>query len=300
MPTLKAYVVNFMFIGENFTDKNGQLQMDEIVFECGKFKFTFIQDMKFAKAPAKYRGTVCQTSEVFVHDVKESDLTPVIETLEKLCWLLSFVGLCRVGCAGYEFPVETKKKFISLVAESNFHLPSLSDIGDRSYIRKFVEQVFDRYQGICNTRKLNVVFDYLIHSDRTRQPTEVKLILMFVLLENLKDTFAKEKQIPFTDGAFRKPSKLIKNRMVSVAYSFRELLMMMFAEYQMKPKLQHIVKFRNEMIHSGLSTSNTPAELEVVYAECHDLIREYIFRLLEFKGTFPTYKSRNTEFVVLQ
>jgi hypothetical protein len=54
--------------------------------------------------------------------------------------------------------------------------------------------------------------------------------------------------------------------------------------------LKRIVKLRNEIIHSGLSQRSHPQGW-VMYEKIHDLLREYILRLLGFHGTYLVYSS---------
>lgn len=100
---------------------------------------------------------------------------------------------------------------------------------------------------------------------------------MFVLLENLKHTFAIERGYPFTRGHFRDASGRTK--------SFEKLLKEMFNVVGMYPDLTKIIKLRNETIHSGMSTLNMN-EKEEIYINSHNLFREYFLRLLNYKGEY--------------
>lgn len=169
---------------------------------------------------------------------------------------------------------------------AEYFRPSI-EIKDGETIKFFIEQTYPSYVNLEKTRKLNVAFDYLIQAERYNQPTELRLIIAFTILENLKETFAQSKSIPYIKHHFRKRPKPEKGRDI---YSFNELLHMMFQDIGMENNLKEIIELRNEIIHSGVS--GKPAETQfVMYEKIHDIIREYILRLLNYHGNYLIYSS---------
>ena len=64
----------------------------------------------------------------------------------------------------------------------------------------------------------------------------------------------------------------------------------------MTPSLKPLVDLRNEVLHTGVA-SLTHAQQKIQYDAATDLIREYLLRLLGFKGNFdvsPTGGSVKT------
>jgi len=168
---------------------------------------------------------------------------------------------------------------------ADFFRPTL-DICDGASIKSFVEQTFPNFVSLEESRKLNVVIDYLLQAERQNQPTECRLIFAFVLLENLKDTYAKKRGFLYHKGYFRKD----KDKPNGEKYSFMALLDLMFREVEMKPELESVKSLRNEIIHSGLS--HLPHnEQRAMYEKIHDILREYILRLLGFHGNYCVYSS---------
>jgi hypothetical protein len=67
-------------------------------------------------------------------------------------------------------------------------------------IKSFIEQTFPAFCRLKKKRKLAAVFDYLVQAERPSQPTEIRLLLAFVTLEGLKDTYARQAGISYVKG----------------------------------------------------------------------------------------------------
>ena len=62
----------------------------------------------------------------------------------------------------------------------------------------------------------------------------------------------------------------------------------MFSQVGMSSSLNKIIRFRNELIHSGL-IAIPPNERFKLFETLMDIIREYMFRIIDFSGTFRGY-----------
>ena len=156
----------------------------------------------------------------------------------------------------------------------------------RQLVKSFIEQTYQRYCELESERKLRVIFDYLAQAEAPGQLMEVRSILSFVALENLKNTFAHSKNIVYADGAFRKPSWTQGQR--GYKYSFKELVTLMLDAVGMPHQLDAAYSLRNDLIHSGL-TALPFSKQRALYEDVHDLIREYLLRLLGYKGRYSPY-----------
>lgn len=155
---------------------------------------------------------------------------------------------------------------------------------DATTIRAFVEQSWPRFRKLKRVRQLPAVIEYMTTAEVPGQLHEVRLLLLFVALENLKSTYARAAGIPFVEGFFRKVSPKPGR------YSFKELVSKMLSDVNMKPRLQALVKLRNEIIDFGLS--HLPYSSQTHYHDrCHDLLREYILRLLGYRGQYLVYSQ---------
>lgn len=283
MPDLRAYIANCLIGGHSITKNEHSWTRDTVEFNCDGQIFVLKQmPIVITGNLADLKGRFCETSEILVKDVPPADLTMTLASIDRLCWLLSLAGLSRVIRYGYDYPDgSTHGVRHTVFGVADLFRPTL-EIRDGVVIKSFVEQTYSNFLRLETSRKLNVVIDYLLQAERQNQPTECRLIFAFVLLENLKDTYARAKQIPFVDGYFIKPS--------GKRYYFKELLQMMFREVGMRPDLKSAVTLRNEIIHSGLS-KETHQQQWAMYEKIHDLLREYILRLLGFHGAYLVYSS---------
>lgn len=171
------------------------------------------------------------------------------------------------------------------------HFRPLIEIHDGDAVKSYMEQVWTKYRKLKRARKLSEVINMLTTCELPKLPLEVRLGQIFVLLENLKSTFAKQANIPFISGFFRELSNPPKaDPKKEKKLSFKELLQRMLATEGMKPRLTRIISLRNEIIHFGLSRKPYKS-LKKNYDYCHDIVREYLLRLLGFSGEYLIYSK---------
>lgn len=284
MADLRAYVANCLAGGHTLTRDGQHVTRDKIEPSCdGK---TLIIKQRREVAIAQYRdllGTFAATTEIVIPNVAATDVDRTLAMVDRVCWLLSFAGLSRVVRYGETYPDGSRQSsHHTAFGTAEFFRPTL-DIRDGRLIQSFIEQTYPAFKRLEKRRKLPVVIDYLLQAERPSQPTECKLLFAFVLLENLKDTFARAKGIPYVKGFFRKGAgpKAAK-------YSFEELLHLMLAEVGMKRGLKRVVRLRNEIVHSGLSR-RPHSKNWAMYEKIHDILREYLLRLLGYRGQYLVY-----------
>lgn len=292
MSDIRAYVANFIGKGHEITKYKDDWLRDSLSFNCDGFIFKFIQNRVIITGKLdNIKGQFLESTEVLIKNVKKNDVRKVLSILDRICWLLSFAGLCRVLCYGHEYPDGSGlKKFSSVVGEVNYFRPSI-DICDGNQTIEYIQTCYNAYKQLERIRKLNVVIDYLVQAERPGQPTELKLIICFVVLENLKDTYARSMGIPYKKGYYRKVPKPNKG---DDHYSFEELLNLMLRQVRMKKSLKRIRDLRNEIIHSGVTRKPYSWQWKK-YEGLHDLLREYILRLMGYSGHYLTYTSESVE-----
>mgnify|MGYP005806217289 CR=1 FL=1 len=293
MADLRAYVANCLVGGHTFTRERQHVTRDTIELVCdGK---TLVLKQRPDVASGRFqalKGTFADTTQILVSDVAGSEVTKTLDIVYRVCWLLSLAGLSRVVCYGYDYPDRSgNSSRHTAFGTAEFFRPTL-EIRDGRLIKAFIEQTYPTFKRLERSRKLNVVIDYLLQAERPSQPTECKLLFAFVLLENLKDTFARSKGIPYQKGFFRKS---VGPR--SRKYSFEELLQLMFADVRMRRGLKRIVRLRNDIVHSGL-TRRPHAKNWAMYERIHDIVREYLLRVLGYRGEYLVY-SRGSNAVAM-
>lgn len=291
MPHLTAYVANCLMGGDEITHQpDGSWLRDIVRFKCAKWEFRFRQRADIAVGHIdSLKGTFCESTTVEVEDVRPNDLRKALDALDAICWLLSFASQSRVLCYGHEFPTGSGQKYCKSVAGiANYFRPPF-DLHDTAQVRAFVQDSFSAYTRLHKGRKLPAVFDYLVQAERPSQPTEIRLLLLFVTLENLKDTFARTERIPYLKGFYRKPPA--SPGKLGAKFTFEELLAQMLHAVRMRRGLRQVIALRNEIIHSGLSRQPHARQWHL-YERGQDLVREYLFRLLGYRGNYFTYASQ--------
>lgn len=288
MTDYRALIANCTVAGMEITGNEKSWVRDTINFEiCGRV-FTLKQNRQIVKGGfQKLQGEFCETSELIIKNVKEDELAELESDIRRLCWLLSFACLSNVVFYGYDYPANqnTGRRW-AVSGKLGYFRPTI-EIRDGEIVKSFIEQTFNKYKTLESSRKLNVVIHYMLLIENYKLPIEAKLALSFVLLENLKSSFAHSKNIPYIGNRFKKGENPNKK---SLNYEFRELLEMMLKEVNMNKNLDQVIKVRNEIIHSGL-TELPYDKAQKLYEDTHDLYREYLLRLLGYHGEYRIYSS---------
>lgn len=289
---LRVFVANCLMGGDEITRNSNYGIRDQVVFNCGGRSFLFRQKPEIINNQlSQFKDCFAETTEVVVTDVAVCDLQDALAMIDRICWLLSFVGTCRVMRFGYEYPNGSGLVSQQSVSGIGRLFRPVLDISDGKRVKSLIEQTYNKYTQLEQIRKLPVVIDYLAQAEVPSQPIEVKAVLAFVALESLKHTFAVEQGIRYEKGAFRKPTWVLggKNKK-SDTYTFKQLVGMMLGRVNMSHNLDASYLLRNELIHSGFSTEPFNRRREL-YEDVHDLIREYILRLLGYRGRFALYSN---------
>lgn len=298
MPSdLRAHIANCLIHGETMTRRGNSVTRDTVKFTCEGREFILTQKKEIIeKPPSHFDGHFCETTEILVPNVPKAAVPAVLEVIDRLCWLLTFACQSRVVCYGHNYPDNSEfGQRRAVVGTARFFRPVI-EIHDGAEIRDFVDQAYPSYARLERTRKLNVAIDYQLQAEREELPTECRLIFAFVLLENLKQTYAESEGIPFVKGFFR-----VGPSPKDTTITFKAMLTRMFKKVGMNindKRLQAIVDLRNHVIHSGVSVLPQPTQ-RAVYDDVQDIVREYILRLLGFKGSFSVYSTACSSIAVI-
>lgn len=292
MPDYRAFLSNCFTCGIECTDKpDGGWVRDLIRLKLGGYEMEIHQhpsviDGKFLEL----KGYFVASTEVVVRNVNPNQTKEVEGMMRDLSELLSFATMSPVRFYQYEYPDGSGLgPRWAVVGTAQWCRPTL-EIRDGKAVKNFLEQTWNQYRKLRRKRKLNVVLELVVQADTPPKPTELQLLTIFVTLENLKSTFAKAKRIPYVKSYFRKPSKPGTNPKKAARYNFEELLEVMFREVGMRTGLKRIIKLRNDIIHSAISEIPQSSQ-DKIYDKCHEIIREYLLRLLGYRGEFMSYSS---------
>lgn len=294
MAELHAYFTNCPIGGEERTDYGDHWSCDTIRVRHRGFEFRIVQKRDVLVRPRDFDHANVVTTDVYVREVTEKTVDRVERLLHELAWLLSLATYSDVAYSGYDFAHGTKLgEHRSTIGRLRHFRPPL-ETADGAAVREFLERTWPVFTKVWARRRLHIVIHYVLLADRHEQPTEVRLLLVFVALEALKSSYARISKIPLVAGRFRKLSVPPKaNSRSEPSYSFEELLRLMLKEVGMgRAALKRPIQLRNAIVHSGITRAHFDTD-QTIYERCQDIIREYLLRLLGFRGRFWLYSAPN-------
>jgi hypothetical protein len=296
MANLHAEIGNFLGSGHSFSQYGDKQLRDTLNLSCGGFQIKLIQREQVVLGKIHdLVGSFVETTRAEVQGVSPTKKDRALKVLDNICWLLSFATQSSVVQYSYEYPSGSGASHSRSVIGMANHFRPVIEIRDGAETEKFIEACYEQYALLECSRKLNVVFDYLVQAEKPGQPTELRLLIAFVVLENLKDTYARSLDIQYINGYFKKGENPTRQ---SPSYSFNELLTQMFNAVGMRRGLKRVIKLRNEIIHSGVTRKPHSWQWSK-YEQLQFLIREYVLRLLQFRGNYYTFRERGDERVEL-
>lgn len=245
---LHGFFLNCFIEGETFgVEQNGRVYRDTTELSLGRRSIKIVQSPEILRERAqKFRGEAVYTTTIVVRDVEAAERAEVGEMLTGLSFLLSFATSSQVAFYGWSHEEEPRlSERWATVAHTGFIRP-VFDLHSGETVRKYLESTWQKYQRLEESRQLRAAIDLYVLSETRSLPDELKLATMFILLENLKSTFASEQGYNFVNEFYIKPS--------GDRWSFRGLLEEMLQDVGISAAdLQAIVNLRNEIIHSGIS-----------------------------------------------
>jgi hypothetical protein len=277
---LKGFLANCFVGGESGSiQSEGRWVRDTIALRFGGRDVSIVQKPRaLILSPSKYNGWFVETTTVVVRDVRAEQRSEVRELLERLSYLLSFAGCSQVACYGWEHAENPPlREHWATVARARYSRPTL-DIRRGEVVRCFLEGVWPEYFRLEEGRDLRRVIDLFVIAETHGLPLELRLATLFILLENVKSTYAREQGFAFDGRNYLKSS--------GRAWSFNGLLSEMLKGVGMRqPDLRPIVDLRNEIVHSGASQT-TFEHQDQIYDDCQDIAREYLLRSWGYSGDF--------------
>jgi len=294
MTDFRATLVNALFCGEEWSSQSdGSSVRNLIRLRLGDRNVELIQSPDLVSARwGDFKGRQVDTTQLVIRDLPASDVPEALSLARSVASLLSLATCSEVCVRAYEHAdASPSATWWAVVGSAWFFCPTI-ETADGSCVKLFLESTWKAYLKLREPRKLDVAFEYFVLSQKPGYPIELKLVTAFVLLENLKHTWARQEGYPWIKRRFREKGATETNPGPEVG--FKEMLTRMFQAIGMTPDLELIVSLRNELIHEGVSALSTEEHFEA-YAICQDLIREYLLRLLAYRGSFSPYSAPNSE-----
>jgi hypothetical protein len=235
----------------------------------------------------KLRGQNILTTEVTIREITPADQPKAEAIARNLSELLTFATCSEVGVARFEYaPGNPPGAETATVGQLNRFLPVI-DTAVGEAVHRFLDGTWVRYGIERDRRNLPAVFHYFALAGRDATPVELQLAILFIILEQLKHSYATLNHYPFFKGSFWEPgtTKAAASANGSLRRGLADILKAMLGDVGMTPDLGPVVKLRNDILHSGLSAQPF-RELETMSGEIEALIREYLLRLLGYTGWF--------------
>ncbi|RBP84250.1 hypothetical protein EBI01_05590 [Marinomonas rhizomae] len=284
---LVCYLSNFVVSGIEITEtKTGGYVRNKISFSVAGLSIEIYQAPEFINAKkSDLKGQFVKSTKLVVKNIEEDDRERALGVVDRISVLLSFAICSEVSFYAWNIEGNNRARTLNVRGKYHYFRPPLSCV-DTSDIKHLIESCFDIYFNVYRERDLNVVVDLLNTPEINNFQLELKLATLFILLENLKSSYAKVKGLKYNQGNYFSSDEK--------KYTFQSLLKEMFNSVDMDVNLKDIKNLRNEIIHSGLSHLSYANQYSI-YATCRDVITEYILRLIGYKGCFSLYESRGVQ-----
>jgi hypothetical protein len=285
-PMFTAQVANYFGHGNTRTDyEDGGWSWNVLSCRLARYRVRIIQNRDILSHRLKPGGFV-PTSQIEIDGVKRFSEGETV--VNDICRLLAFAAMSQV--VPFEYRMGGKKRGISITGRSWWYRPVI-DIKNGDLTAAYLEKIWNTYRIEKHRRKLGEVIEMLTIAELPSQPLEIQLAQIFIIMENLKSTYARARGYPFVDGFFRKISRPPKlNPGKEPTLGFERLLKEMLSGVGMKPRLRRVVQLRNEIIHFGLSRRPL-GSLRKHYETCQDIVREYLLRFLGYDGEYLIYNQ---------
>jgi len=283
-----GHLANCAIVGELCSQTETGSHRNLIRLHIDPFDVELVQDPALLSSTySDLRGHFVPSTDFVIRDLHPDRFDEAERVVRYTCELLSFATCSGVCYFGYDYAgLNAHSARYSVFGTFDYFRPVL-DLVNGTMIRTFVEHASRTYCTLRSRRHLNIALHYHLKS-HAHEPIELRLVVLFVLLENLKHSYALTSGYPLINGYFRKPGSTAASPGSRV--SFRTLLESMFAGAGMQPTLGPLVELRNALIHSGISDLGD-REQWALYASGQDCVREYLLRILGYHGAFLSYTS---------
>jgi len=278
MPELVGHLANCIIEGDSYSDVDGVKIKNKIVFQLKSKTFEIIQSPELfdnRKSLAEYQGKFIRSTRVVVNDVEEKDIGYYSDVIFKLASLLSFITTSQVVYTAYEYPAGKMRQVLAVLGRTDI-MHHVLELHRGDEIKEFIVKTWEKFEDNYEIRKLPLIFDYVSQAFSINT-IETKLVFSYVTLESLKYTFAKEKGYTFSNGYFRDHN--------NKRLSFHSLIEMMLSELGIDFNLNEITELRNDIIHSGYTEKTFDHNFKI-FIYCQHIIRDYLIKLLGYKGYY--------------
>ena len=286
MLEIVCYLANLNIVGSTFsTDADGKSVRNIMPLSVNGFDLELIQDKSLITcSPRKLIGKFIDSTQIVAKNIPDTSLKKLIETIHKITVLLSLATDSQVRFYKWVNTSDSSLQQWTVNGVYSYFRPPLCTVNSQ-YIVQLIEGSYSTFERIEISHKLRAAVDFFVTSEALTLPVELKLATIFILLENLKSSYADINGYIFKNGSYIKNGK---------KGTFKSLLVEMFHSVGISPELSKVVKLRNEIIHSGLSQLDFEEQYNI-FSFCKELSGEYLLRLLNYDGVFYLHTTCCTE-----
>jgi len=300
MINFTAELANLVGWGPLRTDlPGGGWRFDRFEINVPKHKIEIVQRESALRSRSDLRGTLIATSRVTVTNVAQYGEGESIVT--DLSFLLSFAQSSLIVPFNFRFQGEGHSYSTSGFVGA-WRPPF--DCSLNAELTNFVQRAWEPFRRLKDTRSLPSLIHLIAHADNGNL-IELKLLQVIVCLENVKAYWALSEGGKYgiqenSQGEFVQGGRRV---------GFERLLFHALRDAGMQgpnhAKWSRIKKVRNAIIHRGVIPPTSKSAQDVfgagtspdavygkmleVIEDCHDVLREFLLRLLAYKGPFHPY-----------
>lgn len=300
-------------LGNDFsTAESGNSIRDTTIFNYESYSFIFKQhDINLKQS--NYINQNIVTTTITVENILQNEVGNILEIIDDICWLLSLAQQSCITRSGYQYNSNGHFTDCSTVVIN----PLTPIIEMHGYeILNFVNQTYENLKKLKSIRVLPSIIGYLCEANKHPLVLEAKLILHYIIIENLKHTFAKEQGYKEKDGKFFHPNHPNLNYLCpnKIEYCFdentgqwvhkkygkcgsSEMTRRMFEHIGInRNTIKDILTKRNRIIHEGLllpfGDENYSTQARKDLNNVNDLLRKYLLTILGYKGKYILNSDR--------
>ena len=299
MAVFRAKLANLIGPGEHITHKhNGGWTRNKFDLSLSGRSVTIRQRASVLNVTRSHmRGRLIESSAVSIRGMTTFEEGEAF--VWDLCWLLSFATQSQVFPFAFEF--DGRKIFRSSGGVYNAWRPPFG--GGVGKVSDFVTQAWGNYQLLKDKRALAGLIHMITMSDGPGSVLETQVTTTVQCLECIKSYFALVEGYRFKISEARNGSFIdTKNKSVT----FEKLMRLTLGDVGMPlpASFPVVIKLRNAIIHRGfiretdkvtqfifgpLKPGAMHTALFETMEQMQDILREFVLRLLGYKGDFLLY-----------
>ena len=134
-PGLRVYIANCLIGGDEITQTGSSWIRDLVSFNVAGTTVRLRQKPEVINGPiSDLTDRFIETSEATIEGITTEGVAEAKAMIERICWLLSFAGTCRVIPYGYEYPANSGLKQVQSVSGAARHFRPAFEIRDGSLV----------------------------------------------------------------------------------------------------------------------------------------------------------------------